>query len=127
MYPVVNTLDAHRVAHLAASQGLGSAIQERLLRGQLVEGEVLDDPATLVRLAAEVGVPATDTEAVLASDTYAAEVEADLQTGLALGLTGVPFFVFDRAIGVSGAQPTDLFVRALTAAFDARDPAARRP
>ena len=119
-YTVINTLDAHRVAHLAASQGLGSAIQERLLRGQLVEGEVLDDPATLVRLAAEVGVPEATTESVLAADAYAADVEADLQTGLALGLTGVPFFVFDRAIGVSGAQPTELFVRALTAAFDAR-------
>ena len=119
-YTVINTLDAHRVAHLAASQGLGSAIQERLLRGQLVEGEVLDDPATLVRLAAEVGVPEAATESVLAGDAYAADVEADLQTGLALGLTGVPFFVFDRAIGVSGAQPTELFVRALSAAFEAR-------
>ena len=126
-YTVINTLDAHRVAHLAASQGKGSAIQERLLRGQLVEGEVLDDPATLVRLAAEVGVPEAETEAVLASDAYAADVETDLRTGIALGLTGVPFFVFDRAIGVSGAQPTEVFVRALTAAFDAHDPTVSRP
>jgi len=126
-YTVINTLDAHRVAHLAASQGHGSAIQERLLRGQLVEGEVLDDPATLVRLAAEVGIPEADTEAVLASDAYAADVETDLRTGIALGLTGVPFFVFDRAIGVSGAQPTEVFVRALTAAFEARDPAMPTP
>jgi len=119
-YTVVNTLDAHRVAHLATSLGLGSAIQERLLRGQLVEGEVLDDLPTLIRLAAEVGVPAADTEAVLASDAYAVDVESDLRTGIALGLTGVPFFVFDRAFGVSGAQPTALFVRALTAAFEAQ-------
>ena len=124
-YTVVNTLDAHRVAHLATSQGLGSAIQERLLRGQLVEGEVLDDPSTLVRLAAEVGVPAADTEAVLASDAYAEDVESDLRTGIALGLTGVPFFVFDRALGVSGAQPTELFVRALTAAFESQATASR--
>jgi predicted DsbA family dithiol-disulfide isomerase len=125
-YTVVNTLDAHRVAHLAASQGLGSAIQERLLRGQLVEGEVLDDPSTLVRLAADVGVPAADTEAVLASDAFAHEVRTDLQTGLTLGLTGVPFFVFDRSIGVSGAQPTEIFSRALTMALDA-DPATTAP
>ena len=126
-YTVINTLDAHRVAHLAASQGKGSAIQERLLRGQLVEGEVLDDPATLVRLAAEVGVAEADTRAVLASDDFATDVETDLRTGIALGLTGVPFFVFDRAIGISGAQPTKVFARALTAAFDARDPAVPRP
>ncbi len=120
-YTVVNTLDAHRVAHLAASQGVGPAIQERLLRGQLVEGEVLDDPATLVRLAADVGVPAADTEAVLAGDTYAVDVETDIRTGVALGLTGVPFFVFDRSIGVSGAQPTEVFARALTMAASTTD------
>lgn len=95
-------------------------MQKRLLRGQLVEGEVLDDPSTLVRLAADVGVAADDTEAVLASDAYAGDVESDLCTGIALGLTGVPFFVFDRSIGVSGAQPTEVFTRALTAAFEAR-------
>jgi len=112
-YTVVNTFDAHRVAHLATSQGAGGAIEERMLRAQLVEGEVLDDPATLVRLAGDVGVPAGDVEDVLAGDAFAAAVEDDVRTGLSLGLTGVPFFVIDRAIGVSGAQPADVFVRAL--------------
>jgi predicted DsbA family dithiol-disulfide isomerase len=117
-YVVVNTLDAHRVAHLATSQGFGGAIEERMLRAQLVEGEVLDDPATLVRLAGDVGVPAADVEAVLASDAFTAEVEDDVRTGLALGLTGVPFFVIDRAVGVSGAQPAEVFVRALEVAAE---------
>jgi predicted DsbA family dithiol-disulfide isomerase len=117
-YVVVNTFDAHRVAHLAASRGLGEAIEERLLRGQLVEGEILDEAATLVRLAGEIGVPAPDVEAVLAGDEFTREVEDDIRTGLALGLTGVPFFVFDRAIGVSGAQPAEVFVRALELAAE---------
>jgi predicted DsbA family dithiol-disulfide isomerase len=112
-YTVVNTFDAHRVAHLAASQGFGDAIQERFLRAQLVEGEILDEPSTLVRLAGEVGVPAADVATVLAGDAYSAEVEDDGRTGVALGLTGVPFFVFDRAIGVSGAQPSEVFAQAL--------------
>ena len=117
-YVVVNTFDAHRVAHLAASQGLGEAIEERLLRAQLVEGEILDEPATLVRLANDVGVPAPDVEAVLAGDGFARDVEDDVRSGLELGLTGVPFFVFDRAIGVSGAQPAAVFVRALELAAE---------
>ena len=112
-YTVVNTFDAHRVAHLAASHGLGDAIQERLLRAQLVEGEVLDDAATLVRLAAEVGVPAAETETALAGDAYAAEVVDDLRTADALGIHGVPFFVIDRAYGVSGAQPAATFAQVL--------------
>jgi predicted DsbA family dithiol-disulfide isomerase len=115
-YTVVNTFDAHRVAHLAASLGHGDAIQERMLRAQLVEGELLDDGPTLVRLAADVGVSPTDVEQVLATDAFAADVQADIETGVGLGLTGVPFFVIDRAIGVSGAQPTEVFERALAMA-----------
>jgi predicted DsbA family dithiol-disulfide isomerase len=67
LYKVINTFDAHRVAHLAQAQGLGEAIQERFLRAQLVEGQALDDPETLVRLSVEVGVPAAEVAEVLAS------------------------------------------------------------
>ena len=115
-YVTVNTFDAHRVTHLAKALGLGLPIHERFLRAQLVEGEILDDPDTLVRLAAEVGVPEADTRRVLASDAYAAEVEADIEEARAIGVNGVPFFVLDRRYGISGAQPAELFLEALQAA-----------
>lgn len=117
-YMSVNTLDAHRVAHLARTHGLGAEMHERLFRAQLIEGEVLDDPDTLARLAAEVGVPVEDTRAVLASDACAADVEAEIDLGRALGVSGVPFFVFDRRFAVSGAQPSELLVEALRRARD---------
>lgn len=115
-YQVINTFDAHRVAHLGAAHGLGDAIQERFLSAQLEQGEVLDDPETLIRLGAEVGVPADEIRAVLASDAYAAEVRADIDEARALGINGVPFFVIDRRYGISGAQSSDLFLQALTQA-----------
>jgi predicted DsbA family dithiol-disulfide isomerase len=115
-YVTVNTFDAHRVTHLAKSLGLGLPIHERFLRAQLVEGEVLDDPDTLVRLAAEVGVPEAETRRVLATDAYAAGVEADIREAHAIGVNGVPFFVLDRRYGISGAQPAELFLDALRAA-----------
>jgi predicted DsbA family dithiol-disulfide isomerase len=122
-YTVVNTLDAHRIAHLAKKYGLGSEINERFLRAQLIEGEILDDPETLVRLATEVGVPEAEVRRVLSSDEYTAEVNEDVQTMLAMGGTGVPFFVLDRRYGVSGAQPTELFLRALETAYHESTPA----
>ena len=115
-YVTVNTFDAHRVTHLAMALGLGLPIHERFLRAQLVEGEVLDDPDTLTRLAAEVGVPEAETRRVLASDAYAAEVRADIAEARAIGVNGVPFFVLDRRYGISGAQPAELFLEALQAA-----------
>ena len=115
-YVTVNTFDAHRVTHLARALGLGLPIHERLLRAQLVEGEVLDDPDTLARLAAEVGVPEAETRRVLATDAHAAEVQADIAEARAIGVNGVPFFVIDRRYGISGAQPAELFLEALQAA-----------
>jgi len=115
-YRVVNTFDAHRVMHLAKAHGLGTEAHERLLRAQLVEGEILEDHDTLVRLAAEVGLEVDETRRVLASDAYAADVEADIALAQTFGAGGVPFFVIDRRYGVSGAQPAELFLEALETA-----------
>ena len=112
-YKVVNTLDAHRVLHLATSLGLGTAAHERLLHAQLVEGAHLEDPETLVRLAVEVGVPEARAREVVNSDELTAEVVADLQEAADLGIRGVPFFVLDRTYGVSGAQAAETFLDAL--------------
>ena len=115
-YQVINTFDAHRVVHLGQAHGLGDQVQERFLSGQLEQGEVLDDPETLVRLGEEVGIPAQEIRDVLTSDAYAAEVQADIDEAHAIGVNGVPFFAIDRRYGISGAQPAELFLQALTQA-----------
>ncbi len=56
-YQVINTFDAHRVAHLGKAHGLDDQVQERFLSAQLEQGEVLDDVETLVRLGEELGIP----------------------------------------------------------------------
>ena len=95
-YQVVNTFDAHRLIHLAARSGRGTDAHERLLRAQLIEGEDLEEPATLVRLGGEVGLEPGAVTAMLASDDCAAEVRRDLDEAAALGISGVPFFVLDQ-------------------------------
>ncbi|WP_370941832.1 DsbA family protein [Amycolatopsis sp. cg5] len=109
----VNTLDAHRLGHLAAEHGLGDRMHERLLKAHLSDGEVIDDPDTLVRLGAEVGVPAAEAADVLRGTKYAAEVQADIDQAKRLGITGVPFFVLNGTHGVSGAQSAETFLAAL--------------
>lgn len=115
-YNVVNTWDAHRLAHLAKEHGLSGEVHERLLRAQLVEGEVLDDDETLIRLVTEVGVPEEEARRVLAGDDYSEAVVEDIRTLQALGGSGVPFFVIDRRYGISGAQPVEMFLQALEVA-----------
>ena len=50
---------------------------------------------------------------VLAGSDYADAVDADVIEARMLGVSGVPFFVFDRRLGLSGAQPVEVFVDAL--------------
>lgn len=115
----VNTLDAHRLNHLAARHGRGDQMHERLLKAHLVDGDVVDDLDTLVRLGAEVGVPEEEARQVLQGTEYAGEVDADLREARRLGITGVPFFLLNRTHGVSGAQSARTFLSALAEAYSA--------
>jgi predicted DsbA family dithiol-disulfide isomerase len=98
------TFDAHRVLHLAHDHGRGDEAKERLLRAYFTEGELMSDHDTLVRLAVEVGLDEDEVRATLGSNRYAAAVREDQRTAMEFGITAVPTFVIDRAIGVSGAQ-----------------------
>ena len=40
-------------------------------------------------------------------------VRADIAQAQQLGVNGVPFFVFDMRLGLSGAQPAEVFTQAL--------------
>jgi predicted DsbA family dithiol-disulfide isomerase len=115
-----NTFDAHRLVHLAAAHGRQDAMKERLCRAYLGEGRLVGDPAVLEELAVEVGLPADEAREVLAGDRYADEVREDERTATALGITAVPFFVVDRALGVAGAQPPDVLGELLRRGWAAR-------
>jgi len=118
-----NTFDAHRVIHLAAHEGLGGAMKERLLRAYFTEGRAISDPATLASLGAEVGLDPDRVAEVLSSGEYADEVRADEARAVELGSTGVPFFVLDGRFGVPGAQPSDVLLRLLHRVWDSSDEA----
>jgi predicted DsbA family dithiol-disulfide isomerase len=112
-YRVINTIDAHRVLHFAKARGKGTEAHERLLRAQLVEGQHLEDYATLARLAGEIGLDEGEAADALTSGDYGDSVALDFEEAYALGVNAVPFFVFDRKYGIPGAQPAEVFLSAL--------------
>jgi predicted DsbA family dithiol-disulfide isomerase len=113
-----NTFDAHRLVHLARERGRQDAAVERLFRAYFTEQRSLFDHAALATLATDVGLDPDDVQRVLDGNEYADAVATDVDEARALGVTGVPFFVFDRRLGVSGAQSVDVFTEALTRALD---------
>jgi predicted DsbA family dithiol-disulfide isomerase len=115
-----NTFDAHRLVHLAAAHGRQDAMKERLFRAYLGEGRLIGDPVVLEELAVDVGLPAEKAREVLAGDGYAGDVREDERTAAALGITAVPFFVVDRALGAAGAQPPEVLGELLGRGWAAR-------
>ncbi|MGW0806468.1 DsbA family oxidoreductase [Nonomuraea sp. NPDC002799] len=100
-----NTFEAHRLIELAERQGLGKAMADRLFRAYFTEGRNVADAGVLAELAAEAGVRD--------SGDGAEEVREQLGRARALGISGVPLFLFEGKYAVSGAQPEDAFTAAI--------------
>jgi predicted DsbA family dithiol-disulfide isomerase len=120
-----NTFDMHRLLHLAKRHSRQDELIQILYRANFAEERSVfaEGDDRLVELAVEAGLDADEVRRVLADpDAYADDVRADEREAAQLGATGVPFFVLDRAYGVSGAQPAEVFTQALTQAWGDRSP-----
>jgi len=112
-----NTLDAHRLIHLAAKYGLQDKAEERLFSAYFTEGKNIGNRETLIELGSDIGLNQGKISNMLETDDYIQDVISDSREGQALGLTGVPFFVINRKFGISGAQPSEAFLEALENAW----------
>jgi len=119
-----NTRDAHRVVQLAREHGRQAEMVERLHRAYFTEQDSIFDHDSLVRLAVEVGLDASEVREMLSGDAFTDHVATDEAMASALGATGVPLFVIDRKYGISGAQPAETMSAVLQRAWaEARDSA----
>lgn len=108
-----NTFDAHRLLHWAETQGHQLALKRALLRAHFSEGRNISDHAVLADVAASVGLPIAQAQAVLASGQYADAVREAEQFFQKLGVRSVPAVILNRKFLVSGGQPPEVFVQAL--------------
>lgn len=108
-----NTFSAHRLVWYAAEHGQQDEVVEALFRSYFVEGKNIGDVKTLAHAAAEAGLDRTEIEHFLASEKGVVEVKAEEAMGRRLGIRGVPYFVFNGRISLSGAQPPDILVSAI--------------
>ncbi|MBK9738518.1 MAG: DsbA family oxidoreductase [Actinobacteria bacterium] len=117
-----NSLDAHRLLHLAADRGRQADLVQCLFRAYFADGASLGDPDVLTHLAVDCGLDEGEVRDVLSTDRYLDAVRADEAEARALQVGGVPFFVFDRRLARSGAQPPEVLLSALEQAWQARTP-----
>jgi predicted DsbA family dithiol-disulfide isomerase len=112
-----NTLNTHRLMHYAGSLGKQDELAEELFKAHFTEGAVLADRETLADIAARAGIDRKAAADYLASDEDRALVEqADVEARSA-GIGGVPFFIFNRKVGLSGAQDPETLLEAMEQAL----------
>lgn len=112
-----NTLNAHRLMHYAERSGKQDELAEELFRAHFIEGANLTDRETLSDIAARAGIERPAVAAYLAGDEGRELIErADAEARTA-GIGGVPFFIFNRKTGVSGAQDAQVLLDAMEQAL----------
>jgi predicted DsbA family dithiol-disulfide isomerase len=115
---VANTKQAHRLLHFAKEKGKQDELKERLFQAYFVEGKNIDQQETLLQCAESVGLARAEAKQVLDSASFDPKIDQDVYESRLIGVQGVPFFVFDRKFGISGAQPDEVFDRTLQQALD---------
>lgn len=118
-----NTFDAHRLLHLARVRGVQLELKHALGQAYFTDGEPIGEAATLRARALSVGLDPDEVDAVLEGDAFADEVREDLDAARRIGISGVPFFVVDGRLGVSGAQPPESLLDLVEQGWQTREPA----
>lgn len=116
-----NTLKAHALLNKAlrddATSSQQASLKEALMKAYFCNGADLTQDATLQHIATSAGMSAEVAYAVLrdpATHEEAAAQDAELRR---IGVNGVPFFILNRKLGVSGAQPPAALLAAMEQAL----------
>lgn len=111
-----NTVNAHRMAYFAGREGKADVAIETLFRAFFLEGRDIGDLDVLADLGAEVGLDRAVLSDYLAGDVDAERVAEENARAHRTGINGVPAFVFNGHLVISGAQDPQVLIRLLDAA-----------
>ena len=112
-----NTVDTHQLILLAGQLDVQDGVVESMFRGFFLEGRNLADRQSLLDLAQRGGLPRSDAERCLERQLLRKTVEEQDEHARKLGVEGVPFFIFDHKLAVSGAQPPEVLAQAMNEAI----------
>jgi predicted DsbA family dithiol-disulfide isomerase len=116
-----NTLDAHRLIRWAGASDHQDAVVDQLFRHYFEEGRDIGDRNLLIEVAREVGMDVEIVGKLMAEGDDVDSVQSEIAQAQAIGVTGVPFFIFASRFGVPGAQDTDVLAQAIVRARAAQD------
>jgi predicted DsbA family dithiol-disulfide isomerase len=112
-----NTVDAHRLIWLADQHGCQDGVVEALFRAYFTDGRDISNRQTLIDVVADAGLERRLAESVLNSNEGMDAIREAEELSRRFRVGGVPFFIINNGITLSGAQPPDVFVEAFREAI----------
>lgn len=109
----INTFTLHRILTIALKDGIQAEVKEAFMKAYFVDRQDLTQENILVKLLEKYDWSAEKTLLIINSDIATDEVKEEMNYYRQLGVTGVPFFIFNQKYAVSGAQPTEVFMEIL--------------
>ncbi|MBL8077202.1 MAG: DsbA family oxidoreductase [Anaerolineales bacterium] len=110
---IYNTRLAHEATEYAREHGKVNEFHKVVFRQVYADGLDISNWGVLRAAAEEVGLDGADMQQVVESGTYTAEVAGQVQQAQQIGVSGVPTYVINDRYAVVGAQPYEVFKRAL--------------
>jgi len=109
----INTFTLHRILTIALKDGIQAEVKEAFMKAYFIDKQDLTQENILVKLLKKYDWSAEKTLSIINSDIATDEVKEEMNYYRQLGVTGVPFFIFNQKYAVSGAQPAEVFMEIL--------------
>ncbi|WP_341226726.1 DsbA family oxidoreductase [uncultured Arcticibacterium sp.] len=107
---IPNTMKMHQLLHMASKEGFADSLKERFFKANFEEVLDLTQDATLVKIMKEFDWEEEYTLSVINDQEIAYWVTQEIRNYQQMGVTGVPFFIFNNKYAFSGAQPPQVFI-----------------
>ena len=105
----INTFAFHRILTISLQEGIQVEVKEALMKAYFIDRVDLTDENIVAEVMNQFGWSAEKTIGILLSDEASDEVKEEMHYFRQQGISGVPFFIFDKKYAVSGAQPSEVF------------------
>ncbi len=89
------------------------ALARALFQAYFLDGKNVGDPTVLASIATAHGFEADEALAVVNDEQERAAVRAEAADASRQGVSGVPFFILQNRLALSGAQPIEVFLKAI--------------
>jgi len=118
---IFNTLDCHVLLDFADTQNKQTQLKLALFKAYFGDGLNVSDQAVLIGVAESIGLSKEEVEKALADSVLREKVKAEEAKYKAMGISSVPAFIINNQYLISGGQPVDSFVQALTEISERED------